>query len=511
MKCYLKLLPILLLAGCAGSGGGGSMCTLSSAGKGGGFANTSETKAFFTEEVIDSNETSVTAGLTGAAVMASHGVKQGTELTVTVNDTCKKYGPISGKIDRSDELPTPAGVRDYTWIADRTYSTSELNEMLAEDDCVTALSDSQQIDATSLPTDPMVANQDHLRALNAGDAYPIMLDSKSGQRPFEVIAVIDTGIDLNHPDLQPNLWVNSDEIPGNKIDDDKNGYVDDVYGYNLASKIASPQYQGSGNHHGTVVSGLAAARSGNGIGVSGTFGFGAKIMSLNVFGTSSSSYTSNSANAIRYAVDNGATIVNLSLGGVGKSAAYEKAIDYALRHGVTILAAAGNERKQLGPNYWLSPAAYGSSFNGLISVGAINSKDLSWAGYSNYSSANVEIAAPGSENYSAGRGVLSTEIGGKYVRGHGTSFATPVTSGVAALAASMIRARGYAPNGPTIEGVLTASAKTLSSLASKVKSGRVLDMFSLAKYIDRSYPQKATGPFRGKVGASGYFNPSGCQ
>lgn len=510
MKYSLKLFPFLFLAACAGGSGGGNMCTVSS-NLGKGQSDTSEAKALFTEQAIDSSSSLATNGLTGAAFVTTKGVKQGTEMTVSVQDSCQKYGPISGQLNRSNELPTPSGVHDYTWIADRTYTTAELNDQLAADECVTSLSDSQKVAITALPSDPMVAQQDHLRAINAGDAYPIMLDAKSGKRPYEVIAVIDTGIDLNHPDLKDNLWTNTKEIPGNGIDDDHNGYVDDVHGYNFASNIGSPQYQTSSNHHGTVVSGLAAARSGNGIGVSGTFGNGAKIMMLNVFGTADSSYTSNSANAIRYAVDNGATVINLSLGGVGKSAAYEKAIDYALSHGVTILAAAGNENTMLGPNHWLAPAAYGSSFSGVISVGATNSVDSTWAGYSNYSSTYVEIAAPGSENWSTGRGVLSTEIGGGYVRGHGTSFATPVTSGVAALAASMIRARGYAPNGPTIEGALEAGARSIASLATKVQSGRVLDMLGLAKYIDRQYPQKASGPYQGKVGASGYFNPNGCM
>jgi serine protease len=508
MKCYLKLIPLVLLVGCAKGGGGGSMCAVSSVGGKNSAKTEEDSKALFTVQEISSSG-SETFGLVGLE-SAEQGVKRGTELTVSVKESCQKYGPISGTIDRTEDLPTPSGVRDYTWVADRTYSSDELTEILEEDECVVTLSDSQAVDVHSLPTDPKAKDQDHFRALNAGDAYPILLNASSGQRPYEVIAVIDTGIDMNHPDLKDNLWVNPGEIAGNKVDDDKNGYVDDVNGYNFANKIGSPQYIGSTKHHGTFVSGLAAAKGGNGIGISGVMGHGAKIMALNVFGSAGSSYTSNSANAIRYAVDNGASIINLSLGGVGKSAAYESALDYAMKNGVTVLAAAGNERNQLGVNYWLSPAAYGSSFNGVISVGAVNSKDLSWAAYSNYSSVNVEIAAPGSENYGTGRGVLSTNLKNTYSRGHGTSYATPIAAGSAALAASMVRARGYAPNGLTIERVLTESAKSLSALASKVKSGRVLDLLSMAKFINSSYPQKATGPYRGKVGAEGYFNPGAC-
>lgn len=509
MKCFLKMIPLVLLVGCGKGGGGGDMCAVSSVGQKNS-SQAEETKALFTEQEISSSVDSGTYGLSSALSSVEMGVKRGTELTVTVNDACQKYGVISGSLDRSEELPTPSGVRDYTWVAERTFSSVELTEMIDSDECVVALSDSQAVDVRALPSDPKAKEQDHFRAINAGDAYPILLNSSSGQRPFEVIAVIDTGIDMNHLDLKENLWKNSDEIAGNKVDDDKNGYVDDVHGYNFANKIGSPQYVGSTKHHGTFVAGLAAAKGGNGVGISGVMGHGAKIMALNVFGSSSSSYTSNSANAIRYAVDNGASIINLSLGGVGKSAAYESALDYAMKNGVTVLAAAGNERNQLGLKYWLSPAAYGSSFNGVISVGSVNSKDLTWAAYSNYSATNVELAAPGSENYGAGRGVLSTNLKNTYSRGHGTSYAAPVAAGSAALAASMVRARGYAPNGPTIERILTESAKTISSLATKVKSGRVLDLLSMAQFINRTFPQKASGPFRGKVGAEGYFNPGAC-
>lgn len=509
MKCYLKLIPLVFLVGCGKGGGGGNVCAVSSVGEK-NYSQSEESKALFTEQDLASSSDVESFGLSSVLSSAEKGVKRGTELTVSIKDSCRTYGPISGTIDRSDELPTPAGVRDYTWLVERSYTSDQLNEMLEADECIVALSDSQIVDVHALPSDPKAKDQDHFRALNAGDAYPILLNGSSGQRPFEVIAVIDTGIDMNHQDLKDNLWKNADEIAGNKIDDDKNGYVDDVNGYNFANKVGSPQYIGSTKHHGTFVAGLAAAKGGNGIGISGVMGHGAKIMALNVFGSAGSSYTSNSANAIRYAVDNGASVINISLGGVGKSAAYESALDYAVKNGVTVLAAAGNERNQLGVNYWLSPAAYGSSFNGVISVGSVNSRDLSWAPYSNYSATNVELAAPGSESYSTGRGVLSTNLKNTYTRGHGTSYATPVAAGSAALAASMVRARGYAPSGPTIERVLTESAKTLSTLATKVKSGRVLDLLSMAKFINQTYPQKASGPFRGKVGAEGYFNPGAC-
>ena len=276
MKGYLKLFPLVLLVGCGKGGGGGSMCAVSSVGS----DNTSkaeETKALYSVQDL-SSPSNETFGLVGVQSTVETGVKRGTELTVTVRETCHKYGPLTGKLDRSSDLPTPAGVRDYTWVADRTYSSDELNEMLEADECVVTLSDSQAVDVHMLPTDPKAKDQDHFRSLRAGDAYPILLNASSGKRPYEVIAVIDTGLDLNHQDIKASLWVNADEIAGNKIDDDKNGYVDDVHGYNFANKIGSPMYIGSTKHHGTFVAGLAAATGGNGVGISGVMGHGAKIM-----------------------------------------------------------------------------------------------------------------------------------------------------------------------------------------------------------------------------------------
>jgi subtilisin len=303
--------------------------------------------------------------------------------------------------------------------------------------------------------------------------------------------VIDTGIELAHEDLKNVLWRNPGEIPANGIDDDHNGYIDDVNGYNFATHNGSPQYLTSvtGYQHGTHVSGLAAAQASNGLGGSGVMGSGARIMMLNVFGDSSGASTSDIANAIRYAADNGASVINISLGGSGRSATYESAITYALRKGVAIFAAAGNEHAELGPDYWMSPGSYGQQFDGMMSVGSIDSANGALSAYSNFSSTFVEILAPGSEDSRGRLGLLSTWPGNKYARIQGTSMSSPVAAGAAAIAFSLMRERGYDPSAATIEYVMAAASIHTPELYGYAAGGRVLNVKSLVEFIIATYPR----------------------
>src|SRR4051812_43933188 len=167
------------------------------------------------------------------------------------------------------------------------------------------------------------------------------------------VAIVDSGIDLGHPDLIGNLWTNPGEVPGNGVDDDGNGYVDDVHGYDFVDGDATPQ---DANGHGTHVAGIVAARGGNGIGVSGV-AWRARLMAVRVLDAGARGNTTTVAQGIRYAVDNGARIVNLSLAGPSPAGDLEDAVRYAQQRGVLIVVAAGNDGRDLdaAPTY---PAAY---------------------------------------------------------------------------------------------------------------------------------------------------------
>lgn len=247
--------------------------------------------------------------------------------------------------------------------------------------------------------------------------------------PGTVVAVIDEGVDTNHPDLRNNIWTNPDEIPNNGIDDDNNTYVDDVNGWDFANNDATvydpDPISGAGDEHGTHVAGTIAAEGNNNVGVVGV-NWRTRIMPLKFLGPGGG-YTSDAIKALNYAVAEGAKISNNSWGGGGKSQALLDAINRADAAGHLFVAAAGNGgQDSVGDNNDTTPH-YPSSYDSpnIISVAATNSQD-SLAAFSNYGATSVDVAAPGV-------GILSTLPKNAYGRYSGTSMATPHVSGIAAL------------------------------------------------------------------------------
>lgn len=251
-----------------------------------------------------------------------------------------------------------------------------------------------------------------------------------------VVAVIDTGMDLDHPDFsRNNLWLNEREQP-NGLDDDDNGYVDDFYGWDFVDKDNDPtDWVG----HGTVVAGIIAADTGNGIGIAGVDSR-ARIMPLRALNMIGRGYSTRIAQAINYAVDNGAQIINLSIAIEDVSEHERSAIRYAQSRGALVIVAAGNNAKDAA-NF--TPA----SVPGVITVSATDREDQ-FAGFSNWGSA-IDIAAPGVDILSlraAGTDLMVTAAPDKtrplqyavgprtqYYQNTGTSFAAPLVSGVAAI------------------------------------------------------------------------------
>jgi subtilisin family serine protease len=231
-----------------------------------------------------------------------------------------------------------------------------------------------------------------------------------------IIAVLDTGVDMNHPDLMSNIWKNPREVPDNGIDDDANGFIDDVHGWNFAE---GTNHIFDDHGHGTHVAGIAAARINNTIGIAGMAG-GATIMPVDVFPLPAFGTYEDLIRAIIYATDNGADVINMSLGATSYSLGEEAAVDYAWNHGVVVVAAAGNT----GRNTYHYPAAHLNA----IAVAATDAND-NRAGFSTYGDF-VDVAAPGVS-------VLSTLTSGGYGSMSGTSMATPHVAGLAALLLSL--------------------------------------------------------------------------
>lgn len=233
-----------------------------------------------------------------------------------------------------------------------------------------------------------------------------------------IVAVVDTGVDYNHEDLSSNMWVNTGETANDGIDNDGNGYVDDVHGYDfigsMYTAIAPDNDPQDEYGHGSHVAGIIAAQN-NTLGVEGVAP-SAQIMAVKVLDSNGTGFDSDIVSGIEYAVDNGADIINLSLGSQVASNAFKAGIDYAAAHNVLVVAAAGNEYTYSAPSY---PANYDS----VISVGAIN-EDGFKADFSNWG--KVDVVAPGVD-------INSTIPGNLYAKYSGTSMASPFVAGVAAL------------------------------------------------------------------------------
>ncbi|MEA9357715.1 S8 family peptidase [Bacteriovorax sp. PP10] len=241
-----------------------------------------------------------------------------------------------------------------------------------------------------------------------------------------IVAVVDTGIDYTHEDLKDVVWVNEGEIPGNGIDDDGNGYVDDVNGINTL--VRDSQGRATGNNkdthsHGTHVSGTIGAKQNNGIGIAG-IASNVKIIGIKTVPNSSDETDIDVAESFIYAAKNGAKIINCSFGkgqNEGKNLIPDTLKYIQDKYGVLVIAAAGNDTSDID-KYPTYPASHKSD-NLLIIASTTKTGALS--SFSNYGKVNVDVAAPGSD-------VFSTTPGNRYASMSGTSMASPTTTGVAA-------------------------------------------------------------------------------
>jgi thermitase len=231
------------------------------------------------------------------------------------------------------------------------------------------------------------------------------------------VAILDTGIDTNHPDLASNVYKSSDK-PNNGKDDDKNGYVDDTYGWNAINGKGSGE---DDNGHGTHVSGIVAGHGNNANGISGVC-WSAKLVAVKFMNSKGKGSTSDAIDGIDYAVKNGAKIINCSFGSSSKSSALHDAVDYAQDHNVLLVVAAGNDSENIdkNPSY---PASFTDS--NILAVAASTDDDV-LASFSNFGATAVDVAAPGDSIY-------STYKGGGYRYLSGTSMAAPYAAGTAAM------------------------------------------------------------------------------
>jgi subtilisin family serine protease len=286
-----------------------------------------------------------------------------------------------------------------------------------------------------VPDDFLLGQQWYLETIEASTAW----DHVTGSSEV-IVAILDSGVDINHLDLVENIWINEDEIDGDGIDNDDNGFIDDIYGWDFVESNPDPQAKNLENvsdhviSHGTVVAGVIGATGNNRLGIAG-LAWDVSLMPLRIVAEDGSGSSYDVRQAIKYAVNNGADIINLSLTSSTTDQDLFNTIQWAYEQGVLIVSSVGNEAQNLqeSPVY---PACYDQNTeqNYVLGVAASNKLDER-ADFSNYGSGCVDVVAPGTNIYSTvfhdpSVLVFSTMYGGPW---QGTSVAAPVVSGVAAL------------------------------------------------------------------------------
>ncbi len=279
------------------------------------------------------------------------------------------------------------------------------------------------------PNDPIYMNgsQGYLDAINAPAAW----DTLTGDTN-QVIGIIDTGLDWDHPDLDNNIWYNYNEIPENGIDDDGNGYIDDIRGWDFINHDNDPD---DDNSHGTHVAGIAGAEGNNEIGITGVL-WDVKLLPVKILQSSGGGTSADLAVGIMYASNNGATVINMSLGSYAESHTVKSALENAYAgsgsgDGSILVAAAGNDNwcicSDCGLCFSMYPACYSFVIGVMSADGGFSNFDPSGpVSFTHAEEYNYEISAPGLN-------IISTLPFGSYGYYTGTSMATPMVSAAVAI------------------------------------------------------------------------------
>jgi subtilisin family serine protease len=372
------------------------------------------------------------------------------------------------------------GLGAYLYLSDssspsRSQSSSKFNKegRLFETSKITSQTDKVEDEPSALFNDPAISQAWGLKKSDAARAWSVTRGSKD-----IVVAVIDTGIDEHHEDLDKNLWLNPGETgkdaqgrnkATNGVDDDGNGFVDDVHGWNFVSN----NNKLDDNHgHGTHIAGIIGAEAGNGKGITG-IAPEVSIMVLKYYDPKvpNTDNLKNTVAAIKYAVKMGAKVINYSGGGTEFSQEEHDAVQEAEKAGILFVAAAGNERSNSDQHHYY-PADY--KLSNIISVTAID-PSIQVLNSSNYGVETVDIAAPG-------QNILSCLPGNSYGYMTGTSQATAFVTGAAVLV--MANKQG-ASTAVEVKKYILATGDAQTQLASKTRTSRQLNLYKALTILDQ--------------------------
>jgi len=428
--------------------------------------------------------------------------KPGRVSAATVNSLKSQFGVKTTenvfKQNKVSAQAATADLPDLSLIYSLTYSSTldarEVAQAFSRDPNVEFAEPNYYVHMSAVPNDPSYATKQwHLNNTGqtggtAGADIDAQLawDANQGSTSV-VVGIVDSGIDLDHPDLTANLWHNTDEIPNNAIDDDGNGYVDDYDGWDFVSLDKTPEpVPGIGTNdgviHGTHVAGIVSAVTNNGVGVAGV-SWKCKVMAVKILDADGDSTTTRAVNGMKYAIDNGAQIVNCSFGG-SYSSLFDSIVDYIYGLGGLIVVAAGNTNSDIDANRE-SPVCNDRGANKVLGVASTDDDDAK-SSFSNYGSTYVDVCAPGSSIYSTyfDNGVVPFNVA--YGTASGTSMSTPVVCGIAALLLS----QNSSLTNVQLTQALRASADNVG-LGSTMGTGRVNARAALALVIGTSSPTAA--------------------
>ena len=353
------------------------------------------------------------------------------------------------------------------------------------------------------PNDEDLVEQWYLSTINAFDAWDVTTGSND-----VVVAVLDTGVDTNHPDLMNRLWVNSDEVENNGIDDDKNGFVDDVHGWDFVRRDATvdPEFTHGAFDvdavsHGTFVAGTIGAETNNTEGIAG-IDWGVKIMPVRILDRFGSGDSSKAARGVGYAVESGSDVINLSLTGTDLDSNFWQEIKEAYEAGVIVVAALGNDAYSVDstPIYPACFKSEDSLEDYVIGVVASDENDAKTS-FSNYGASCADIAAPGVNIFST---VLQdnafSELSDYYVGGwSGTSMAAPMVAGAAALLRGAFP--GITPEQTKLVLQLSADPAADKTYAGQMGTGRI----NLAKALALAPSFASAAPVAAEQNPSGFL------
>jgi subtilisin family serine protease len=413
-------------------------------------------------------------------------------LLVTVDNQCfLERGHQSILTEFLESMTPDVKTTTYRFPIYEEISGLELYRNVLPDPCVLEVYLDERLQLyNSPPTDEMYSHQTYMTTINHSKAFASVYNTNNGINKQTRVAVIDSGVATEHPDLKNMMLRESGSSRVVGLDAVNPGRGD---------------LKGVGTH-GTHVAGLIAAQAGNGEGISGVAGLHVKLMPVRASEDGESLSSSSVINGLRWAVDRGAHVINLSLGGnhLSQAEPYLNALRYANSKGVVVVTAAGNEGREISDRDPVFPAILSRKTGGLIVVGAFDvvTGELSrFSGLrpsfvgSNYSSTYVDILAPGSNNRVISGtvdfiGLLSTVVRNQqqsdsfiYSELAGTSMAAPLVTGAVALVVGLAESRGFSISPQQVQYFLETGSDTKSGLSTRVRGGKTLNLEKLVNRV----------------------------